>query len=185
MDATRRVLLAGSLATAAVPVRRARAQVPAPVELKLSHYNPPGSVHHKFLVLWGEKLAELSGGRLTLRIYPAAQLGPPPRQFDLARNGQADIALGLRGCPVTYERLQSFPGMRRIEAKWRDARAPSLRFSQSFASLRQRFSQPMARSTIQRFGRTTKPRAWSRRRTISVTRHGNAAFWPSWNTGPE
>lgn len=69
-------------------------------------------MHHKFLVLWGEKLAELSNRQLTLRIYPAAQLGPPPRQFDLARNGQADIALGLMGAtPGRYpiSELSSLP----------------------------------------------------------------------------
>ena len=62
--------------------------------------------------------------------------------------------------------------MRRMEARWRKASALWLRFSQSLASRRQRLSQPMVRSTIQRCGSTTKPLASSRRLTISITRPG-------------
>src|SRR5438067_839001 len=53
--------------------------------------------------------------------------------------------------------LQSFLSMRRIEARRKNASAFRLRFSQSLASLRQRLSQAMVRSTIQRLGRTTNP----------------------------
>src|SRR5262249_14622756 len=53
--------------------------------------------------------------------------------------------------------LQSFRSMRRIEASRRNASALRLRFSQSFASLRQRLSQAKVRSTIQRRGSTTNP----------------------------
>ena len=47
--------------------------------------------------------------------------------------------------------------MRRIEASRRNASALRLRFSQSFASLRQRLSQAKVRSTTQRRGSTTNP----------------------------
>ena len=47
--------------------------------------------------------------------------------------------------------------MRRIEARRKNASALRLRFSQSLASLRQRLSQAMVRSTIQRLGKTMKP----------------------------
>src|ERR1019366_9535409 len=59
--------------------------------------------------------------------------------------------------PKVHEGLQSFLSMRRMEARRKKTRALRLRFSQSLASLRQRFSQAIERSTIQRFGRTTKP----------------------------
>jgi hypothetical protein len=49
--------------------------------------------------------------------------------------------------------LHSFLSMRRIEARRKNASAFRLRFSQSLASLRQRLSQAMVRSTIQRFGK--------------------------------
>jgi hypothetical protein len=47
--------------------------------------------------------------------------------------------------------------MRRIDARRKNASAFRLRFSQSLASRRQRLSQAMERSTIQRLGRTTEP----------------------------
>src|ERR1700730_17370514 len=53
--------------------------------------------------------------------------------------------------------LHSFLSMRRIEARRKNASAFRLRFSQSLASLRQRLSHAMVRSTIQRFGKTTNP----------------------------
>ena len=68
-----------------------------PLELKVSHYLPPSHTVQKVLEDWGQEIAERSGGRLALRIYPASQLGPVQRQFDLARNGQADMAVGLTG----------------------------------------------------------------------------------------
>ena len=67
------------------------------IELKVSHYLPPSHTVQKYLEAWGETLEKRSGGRLKLKIYPAAQLGPVQRQFDLARNGQADMAVGLTG----------------------------------------------------------------------------------------
>ena len=47
--------------------------------------------------------------------------------------------------------------MRRIDARRKNASALRLRFSQSLASLRQRLSQAMVRSTTQRRGSTTNP----------------------------
>lgn len=72
----------------------AHAQV---IELKVSHYLPPNHTVHKVLEDLGQTLETQSAGRLKLRIYPSSQLGPPQRQFDLARNGQADIVVGLPG----------------------------------------------------------------------------------------
>lgn len=82
------------------------------VELKVSHYLPPNHTVHKFLETWGAALEQKSGGRLKLNIYPFSQLGPVQRQFDLARNGQADMAVGLHGAtpgryPITE--LTSMP----------------------------------------------------------------------------
>lgn len=67
------------------------------VELKVSHYLPPNHTFQKELVKWGEDLSAQSGGRLKLNIFPASQLGPVNRQFDLVRNGVVDIAVGLHG----------------------------------------------------------------------------------------
>jgi hypothetical protein len=55
--------------------------------------------------------------------------------------------------------LQSFRSMKRIDARSRKVSALRLRFSQSLVNLRQRLSQAMVRSTIQRRGNGTKPLA--------------------------
>ena len=55
--------------------------------------------------------------------------------------------------------LQSFRSMRRIDARRKNASALRFRFSQSFASRRQRLSHAIVRSTIQRRGSTTNPLA--------------------------
>lgn len=67
------------------------------VELKVSHYLPPNHQMHKQLEAWTAELAQRSNGRLKLAIFPAAQMGPMPRQYDLARTGVADIAFFLHG----------------------------------------------------------------------------------------
>jgi TRAP-type C4-dicarboxylate transport system substrate-binding protein len=66
-------------------------------ELKVSHFLPPNHTFQKELTRWGEELEKASGGRLKLKLYPASQLGPPQRQFDIVRSGVADISIGLTG----------------------------------------------------------------------------------------
>ena len=74
------------------------------IELKVSHYLPPNHTFHRALTAWGEELDKGSNGKLKLRIYPASQLGPVNRQFELAKNGVADIAVVLHGA-IQLERL--------------------------------------------------------------------------------
>ena len=74
--------------------------------------------------------------------------------------------------------------MRRMEARRKKASALRLRFSQSLASLRQRLSQAMVRSTIQRLGMTLKPLARSDRLTISTSRCGRTFASALANCGP-
>jgi TRAP-type transport system periplasmic protein len=66
-------------------------------ELKVSHFLPPNHTFQKEMLRWGDELAKKSNGRLVLKVFPAGQMGPPPRQFDLARTGVADMAIGLTG----------------------------------------------------------------------------------------
>ena len=94
---TRRSVLLGAVSGTAVAgfgIRSARAE---PVSLKVSHYLPPNHTFQRELGQWGENLARESQGQLTLNIFPASQLGPVNRQFDLVRNGVVDIAVGLHG----------------------------------------------------------------------------------------
>src|SRR4029077_2879172 len=80
--------------------------------------------------------------------------------------------------------LQSFLSMRRIEARRKNASAFRLRFSQSLASLRQRLSHAIVRSTIQRLGNTTNPLIGSERLTISMSRCGRTFASAFANFGP-
>lgn len=67
------------------------------IELKISHYLPPSQTIHKELTRWSEELAQKSGGRLKATVYPSGQMGPLPRQFDMARTGIVDIAFFFPG----------------------------------------------------------------------------------------
>jgi TRAP-type transport system periplasmic protein len=110
---TRRVF-ASSVAGACFFATGAIAQAQT-IELKVSHYLPPNHTFQKELVRWSEDLAAQSNGRLKLNIFPASQLGPVNRQFDLARSGVADISVGLHGAtPGRYAttELVSLPYVR-------------------------------------------------------------------------
>lgn len=79
-------LVAGSLSASAVAET-----------LKVSSFLPPMHTFNKAIEAWGAELSEKTGGELKLEIFPAGQLGTPPRQFDLVRSGGADIAVILHG----------------------------------------------------------------------------------------
>jgi TRAP-type C4-dicarboxylate transport system substrate-binding protein len=65
--------------------------------LKVSTFLPPNHAFNQMLTQWGEELAAKSNGELTIELFPSGQLGPAPRQFDLARTGGADVAVVLSG----------------------------------------------------------------------------------------
>lgn len=67
------------------------------IELKISHYLPPSQTIHKELTRWSDELAQRSGGKLKATVYPSGQMGPLPRQFDMARTGVVDIAFFFPG----------------------------------------------------------------------------------------
>ncbi len=68
------------------------------VTLKVSSFLPPAYfVLSKTVTEWGKQLEQKSEGRLKLEIFAASQMGPAPRQFDLARTGVADIAVFAHG----------------------------------------------------------------------------------------
>lgn len=88
MKFTRRTFVAAAATTLAMPsIARAQAK-----KLKLSHYLPPFHQVHKEFVRWTDELREKTGGMLDIEVFPAGQMGPPPRQFDLARTGVADLS---------------------------------------------------------------------------------------------
>ena len=94
MRIARRTFLASAAAMLAAPavLRLARADAPQAV-LKLHHFmSSVSSAHDKFIVPWARKVQADSGGRIRIDIFPSMQLGgAPPRLFDQARDGDADI----------------------------------------------------------------------------------------------
>ncbi|MBX4926432.1 TRAP-type C4-dicarboxylate transport system substrate-binding protein [Rhizobium binae] len=86
--------LAGGIAAVTL-LLAGTAPASAQTTLKVSSFLPPNNAWQKELEAWGEKLKEKSKGELTLEIFPAAQLGPPNRQYQLVTNGVADIAVIL------------------------------------------------------------------------------------------
>jgi TRAP-type C4-dicarboxylate transport system substrate-binding protein len=63
--------------------------------LKVSSYLPPNHTFNRMMASWSDELKQKSGGNLTLEVYPASQLGPVNRQFELVTTGVADIAIIL------------------------------------------------------------------------------------------
>ncbi len=68
-------------------------------ELKLAHFMSPKHPMHRFLMApMVEDLAAVSGGKLTIKIYPAGALGKGPReQYNRVVDGIADIVFGIPG----------------------------------------------------------------------------------------
>jgi TRAP-type C4-dicarboxylate transport system substrate-binding protein len=98
MDATRRTLVTGTLATsaaAALPWRAALAQE----ELKLATFVPPTHIQmHKVIIPWSQELPNATGNKLTVRIFPSMQLGgKPPELYRQMVQGISDICFTLPG----------------------------------------------------------------------------------------
>jgi tripartite ATP-independent transporter DctP family solute receptor len=88
---TRRSFVAASTAITAaaiLPSRRVRA---ADFEYKMGHSSPAGHPFHKRLLEVSERIAKETGGRMTLTIFPASQLGGDNDLLTQARSGAVDF----------------------------------------------------------------------------------------------
>jgi len=62
------------------------------IELKLAHFMPTMHVQHRMAFdPFAQKLAELTDGNVTVRIYPGGTLGNPKTMVDSIKNGITDI----------------------------------------------------------------------------------------------
>ncbi len=68
-------------------------------EIKLAHFMSPKHPMDRFIMRpWSEEIAKMSGGSMTVRIYPGGALGKGPvAQFKRAVDGVADVTFGLPG----------------------------------------------------------------------------------------
>lgn len=88
MKLTRRSFVVAASASLAMPsIAKAQNR-----KLKLSHYLPPQHQINTELNSWADGLREKTGGLVDIEVFPAGQMGPPPRQYDLARTGVADLS---------------------------------------------------------------------------------------------
>ena len=90
---------AGMVATGFVGVTSAAAD-----ELPLAYFMGPKHPMNKGVMgPFGEKLAELSAGKLTVKQFPGGALNKvPPKQYSIMLNGVADIVLALPGLPLMF-----------------------------------------------------------------------------------
>jgi TRAP-type C4-dicarboxylate transport system substrate-binding protein len=63
-----------------------------PVELRFSHWVPPGHPMHPAVEAWAESIKQASNGTITIKIYPAQQLGKAFDHYNMAKDGIADFA---------------------------------------------------------------------------------------------
>jgi TRAP-type C4-dicarboxylate transport system substrate-binding protein len=66
-------------------------------ELKIAHFQPPSHTTAIWIENWARKLEKDSNGALKFTILPGGQMGPPPKYYDLVRNGQIDVTLMSQG----------------------------------------------------------------------------------------
>ena len=66
-------------------------------EMKLAYFVGDQHAMSQWLIRWSEGLEKSSGGRIAVKRFPSAQMGPTPQHYDFARTGQADVSWFLHG----------------------------------------------------------------------------------------
>jgi TRAP-type C4-dicarboxylate transport system substrate-binding protein len=75
----------------------ASAQAQQKIDMKLAYFVGDQHAMSQWLVKWSEQLEKGSGGRIAVKRFPGAQMGPTPQHYDFARTGQADAVWFLHG----------------------------------------------------------------------------------------
>lgn len=90
--------LSSYLGAAAIVIASVFPGVSASEELSVANFVPPQHHTNAVLFKWfADEVAERSGGSLTVKVYPAGQLGAGPvQQYKRAVEGVADITFGLQ-----------------------------------------------------------------------------------------
>ena len=86
-----------ALAAAAALAFAASAQAQQKIELKLAYFVGDQHAMSQWLIKWSDQLEKGSNGRIVVKRFPGAQMGPTPQHYDFARTGQADVAWFLHG----------------------------------------------------------------------------------------
>src|SRR3954471_1396045 len=88
---TRRGFVAASAAMTAAAMLPSRYAHAAEFEYKMGHSSPAGHPFHKRLLEVSDRIAKETGGRMTLAIFPASQLGGDNDLLSQARSGAVDF----------------------------------------------------------------------------------------------
>lgn len=67
------------------------------IEMKLAYFVGDQHAMSQWLIKWSEQLEKGSNGRIVVKRFPGAQMGPTPQHYDFARTGQADVSWFLHG----------------------------------------------------------------------------------------
>ena len=82
---------------AALALAAGAVQAQQKYEMKLAYFVGDQHAMSQWLIKWSEGLEKGSGGRIAVKRFPSAQMGPTPGHYDFARTGQADVAWFLHG----------------------------------------------------------------------------------------
>jgi TRAP-type C4-dicarboxylate transport system substrate-binding protein len=97
MQINRRQFSASVLATVSGVVAAPAVLAQQKFEMKLAYFVGDQHAMSRWLIKWSDNLEKESGGRLTVKRFPGAQMGPVQQHYDFARTGQADVAWFLHG----------------------------------------------------------------------------------------
>jgi len=90
-------VLAAAAALTAGLTAAGTAQAQQKTEMKLAYFVGDQHAMSQWLIKWSERLEKCSGGRIAVKRFPSAQMGPTPGHYDFARTGQADVSWFLHG----------------------------------------------------------------------------------------
>lgn len=86
-----------ALALAAAAALSTAAHAQQKIELKLAYFVGDQHAMSQWLIKWASELEKGSNGRIVVKRFPGAQMGPTPQHYDFARTGQADVSWFLHG----------------------------------------------------------------------------------------
>jgi TRAP-type C4-dicarboxylate transport system substrate-binding protein len=92
-----RLLLRASLALAAAAALATAAHAQEKYEMKVAYFVGDQHAMSKWLIKWSDGLEKRSNGRIVVKRFPGAQMGPVPQHYDFARTGQAEVSWFLHG----------------------------------------------------------------------------------------
>jgi len=90
-------IVRASLALVAAAALSTAVQAQQKIEMKLAYFVGDHHAQGIWLIKWSERLEKASNGRIVVKRFPNAQMGPTPQHYDFARTGQADASWFLHG----------------------------------------------------------------------------------------